>query len=452
MSQEVANNRAEIDSVVVQLLQTNSSRLMHWLEYTYVVILLGTLTQGPVNKIWEGSGQVDPRAIEITKFATYILIQAPAVFMLVRRGISKNLLNGPIGVLLLFVGWMLFSTIWATSSSNTVFESVTLVLTCSVGLYVARSFRLIEQLGLFFVAMQPGLIFSWYAVRQNWSGSVQPEDGDWVGIYFNRNSLAPPAALGLLAASALLWIVLVRRPKWWIAFALILLATTFFDSYLLVRSGSLTSVGAIIVFGLVWLFWTVIRWWQRRQNISLRQMLRVVYTSFLFGTVFLTWLGFRFQSTLLERIGREIDFNGREVLWRFSWSGFKDRPIIGWGWMSAWRTQAFFRDREFWWALTNNYWSHSAMMDVLLGGGIIGAALLLVAIVWSGARQLGSVCSEISGQWAFAATWFVIAASTQESFVIGNHFMLVLLVSSMIGYQADQNDDSSNKTSSPAQV
>lgn len=452
MSQEVANNRAEIDSVVVQLLQTNSSRLMHWLEYTYVVILLGTLTQGPVNKIWEGSGQVDPRAIEITKFATYILIQAPAVFMLVRRGISKNLLKGPIGVLLLFVGWMLFSTIWATSSSNTVFESVTLVLTCSVGLYVARSFRLIEQLGLFFVAMQPGLIFSWYAVRQNWSGSVQPEDGDWVGIYFNRNSLAPPAALGLLAASALLWIVLVRRPKWWIAFALILLATTFFDSYLLVRSGSLTSVGAIIVFGLVWLFWTVIRWWQRHQNISLRQMLRVVYTSFLFGTVFLTWLGFRFQSTLLERLGREIDFNGREVLWRFSWSGFKDRPIIGWGWMSAWRTQAFFRDREFWWALTNNYWSHSAMMDVLLGGGIIGTALLLVAIVWSGARQLGSVCSEISGQWAFAATWFVIAASTQESFVIGNHFMLVLLVSSMIGYQADQNDDSSNKTISPAQV
>ena len=452
MSQEVANNRAEIDSVVVQLLQTNSSRLMHWLECTYVVILLGTLTQGPVNKIWEGSGQVDPRAIEITKFATYILIQAPAVFMLVRRGISKNLLKGPIGVLLLFVGWMLFSTIWATSSSNTVFESVTLVLTCSVGLYVARSFRLIEQLGLFFVAMQPGLIFSWYAVRQNWSGSVQPEDGDWVGIYFNRNSLAPPAALGLLAASALLWIVLVRRPKWWIAFALILLATTFFDSYLLVRSGSLTSVGAIIVFGLVWLFWTVIRWWQRRQNISPRQMLRVVYTSFLFGTVFLTWLGFRFQSTLLERLGSEIDFNGREVLWRFSWSGFKDRPIIGWGWMSAWRTQAFFRDREFWWALTNNYWSHSAMMDVLLGGGIIGAALLLVAIVWSGARQLGSVCSEISGQWAFAATWFVIAASTQESFVIGNHFMLVLLVSSMIGYQADQNDDSSNKTISPAQV
>ena len=452
MSQEVTNNQAEIDSVAVQSLQINSSRLWHWLEYTYVVILLGTLTQGPVNKIWEGSSQVDPRAIEITKFATYILIQAPAFFLLVRRGISKNLLKGPIGVLLLFIGWMLFSTIWATSSSNTVFESVTLVLTCSVGLYLARSFRLIEQLSLFFVAMQPGLIFSWYAVRQNWAGSVQPEDGDWVGIYFNRNSLAPPAALGLLAASALLWVVLVRRQKWWFVFALILLGSTFFDSYLLLRSGSLTSVGAIIVFGLVWLFWTVIRWWQRRKNISPRQMLRVVYPSFLLGVVVTTWLGFRFQSALLNRLGRRIDFNGREVLWSFSWSGFKDKPIIGWGWMSAWRTQQFFKEREFWWALTNNYWSHSAMMDVLLGGGIIGATLLIVAIVWSGARQLGSVFSEISGQWAFAATWFVIAASTQESFIIGNHFMLVLLVSSMIGYQADKNTDVVNKTISPAQV
>jgi O-antigen ligase len=450
MSREVTNNRAEVDSVVVQSLQANSSRLWHWLEYVYVVTLLGTLTQGPVNKIWEGSSQVDPKAIEITKFATYILVQAPAIFLLVRRGISKNLLKGPIGLLLLFVSWMLLSTIWATSSSNTVFESLTLVLTCSVGLYVARSFSLIEQLSLFGFAMQPGLIFSWFAVRQNWAGSVQPEDGNWIGIYFNRNSLAPPAALGLLAASALLWIVLARRPKRWIAIGLTLIAVTLFDSYLLVRSGSSTSLGAVMVFGLVWLFWSVIRWWQRHKNISPKQILRMVYPSFLLGVIVMTWVGFRFQSVLLNRLGRKIDFNGREVLWRFSWSGFKNRPIIGWGWMSAWRTQEFFKDREFWWALTNNYWSHSAMMDVLLGGGIIGATLLVFAIIWSGARQLGSVCSEISGQWAFAATWFVIAASTQESFIIGNHFMLVLLVSSMIGYQANQNDDSLNKTNSPA--
>ena len=72
-------------------------------------------------------------------------------------------------------------------------------------------------------------------------------------------------------------------------------------------------------------------------------------------------------------------------------------------------------------------------MDVLLGGGVIGAGLLVLAILWSGARQLERVFTQTAGQWAFAATWFVIAASTQESFIVGNHFLWLLLVASMGG-------------------
>jgi O-antigen ligase len=166
-------------------------------------------------------------------------------------------------------------------------------------------------------------------------------------------------------------------------------------------------------------------------------MLRGVYTSFLVLLIFMTTLVFYFQQKLLDLVGRNIDFNGREVLWRFSWDGFTDRPIFGWGWMSAWRTQGFFSNREFWWSLTNSYWSHSAMMDVLLGGGVIGATLLVVVIVWSGAQQLERVYTQIAGQWTFAATWFVIAASTQESFIIGNHFLWLLLVASMTGAKND---------------
>jgi O-antigen ligase len=233
------------------------------------------------------------------------------------------------------------------------------------------------------------------------------------------------------------WIVLIRRPKWWIVLTLVLLALLMFDGLMLLRSGSSTSVGAVLVFGAVWFFWTVILWLQRRIKISPRQMLRGVYPSFLVLLIFMTTLIFYFQQKLLDLVGRNIDFNGREVLWRFSWDGFTDRPIFGWGWMSAWRTQGFFSNREFWWSLTNSYWSHSAMMDVLLGGGVIGATLLVVVIVWSGAQQLERVYSQTAGQWTFAATWFVIAASTQESFIIGNHFLWLLLVASMTGVKDD---------------
>ena len=404
-----------------------------WLEYFYVVVLLGLLTQGPVLKIWEASGQIDAGIISNTKFATYLLVQVPAVVLLFRRGIPAWLLKGPVGVLLIFCAWMFLSTFWSTFSSYSLVESFTLTVTCLAGLYIARSFTLLQQLTLFLIAMQPGLLISWYAVRNNWSGSVNFDENYWIGIYFNRNSLAPPAALGLLAAGALGWILINRKPKYWFLSTVILVDVMILDLGLLIRSKSSTSLGAIAVFIFVWGFWTAIRWSNRRRSFTSDQLTQQIYPIFLFALTLLIWLSFKFQARLSQIFSSEIDFNGRTLLWRFSWDGFLDRPMIGWGWFSAWNTPNFFHEREFWWALTSTTWSHSAVMDVLLGGGVVGAALLILAIVWSGARQLDRVFTQTAGQWTFAATWFVIAASTHESFIVGNHFLWLLLVASMAG-------------------
>ena len=397
------------------------------------MVLLGLLTQGPVLKIWEASGQIDAGIISNTKFATYLLVQVPAVVLLFRRGIPASLLKGPVGVLLTFCAWMFLSTFWSTFSSYSLVESFTLTVTCLAGLYIARSFTLLQQLTLFLIAMQPGLLISWYAVRNNWSGAVNFDENYWIGIYFNRNSLAPPAALGLLAAGALAWILINRKPKYWFLSTVILVDVMILDLGLLIRSKSSTSLGAIAVFIFVWGFWTAIRWSQRRRSFTSDQLTQQIYPIFLFTLTLLIWLSFRFQARFSQIFKSEIDFNGRTLLWRFSWDGFLDRPIIGWGWFSAWNTPNFFHEREFWWALTSTKWSHSAVMDVLLGGGVIGAGLLILAIVWSGARQLDRVFTQTAGQWTFAATWFVIAASTQESFIVGNHFLWLLLVASMAG-------------------
>ena len=424
---------AQIDCYAVQLFSASSVRIWTRLEYLYVVVLLGLLTQGPVLKIWEASGQIDAGIISNTKFATYLLVQVPAVVLLFGRGIPASLLKGPVGVLLTFCAWMFLSTFWSTFSSYSLVESFTLTVTCLAGLYIARSFTLLQQLTLFLVAMQPGLLISWYAVRNNWSGAVNFDENYWIGIYFNRNSLAPPAALGLLAAGALAWILINRKPKYWFISTVILADVMILDLGLLIRSKSSTSLGAIAVFIFVWGFWTAIRWPQRRRSFTPDQLAQQIYPSFLFALTLLIWLSFRFQARFSQIFKSEIDFNGRILLWRFSWDGFLDKPIIGWGWFSAWNTPNFFHEREFWWALTSTKWSHSAVMDVLLGGGVIGAGLLILAIVWSGARQLDRVFTQTAGQWTFAATWFVIAASTQESFIVGNHFLWLLLVASMAG-------------------
>lgn len=432
------------------MLDLKSHQILTWLEYLYVVVLLSLLTQGPVLKLWEASGQVDSNIIDVTKFATYLVVQIPALMLLSHRGIPSSLLRGPVGVLLAFCGWMLLSTMWATLSSYTLIESVSLFVTCLAGLYIARSFTLFQQLSLFLVGMQPGLVVSWFAVRNNWSLSVLSENGAWIGIYFNRNSLAPPAALGLLAAVALLRIVVRRRTNW--LFALLLLAVSVLDATLLFRSESSTSLGAIVVFGIVWIFWSMVHLLERQKKLTPGQKLQIVYPSFLIGVTLFTWMGVHYQNFLLRITGASLGFNGRELLWRYSWIGFKDRPLLGWGWMSAWHSPNFFVyvQHQGWIPSTESNWSHSAIMDVLVGGGIVGGSLLALAIVWSGARQVGRVDTQMVGQWVFAATWFVIAASTQESFITGNHFMWLLLVALIAGYRDETKINFQTKTIVPA--
>jgi len=430
-------NWARVDLNPVRLPNLRTTQISKWAEYLYVVALLGFLTQGPVLKIWEASGAIDSSIIGNTKFATYLVVQIPAIVMLFSRGIPRRMLVGPVGVVLAFCGWMSISTLWSTFSSYTLVESFTLTVTCLAGLYIATSFTLLQQLTLFLVAMQPGLLVSWFAVRNNWSGATNFEENYWIGIYFNRNSFAPPAALGLLAAVSLLWIFIVRRPKHWILVVFVLLDVVLLDAALLLRSKSSTSLGAIGVFAFVWAFWTAMRWLNRRQKFTADQLAQLVYPGFLLALILLTWLSFNSSSILSDFFKSDLDFNGRILLWRFSWDGFLDRPLAGWGWFAAWHTHNFFQEREFLTSLSSMTWSHSGIMDILLGGGIIGGALFVAAVVWSGVRQLSRVFTQTAGQWSFAAVWFVIAASTQESFIVGNHFLWLLLVSALAGSRSE---------------
>lgn len=68
------------------MLDLKSHQILTWLEYLYVVVLLSLLTQGPVLKLWEASGQVDSNIIDVTKFATYLVVQIPALMLLSHRG------------------------------------------------------------------------------------------------------------------------------------------------------------------------------------------------------------------------------------------------------------------------------------------------------------------------------------------------------------------------------
>ena len=223
--------------------------LVRWCEYGYVVVLLFALTQGPVFTLWFASSvNVVGSSMNQVHVATFAALQLPALFLLGYRRLPRTSMVGPIGVLAAFCGWMVLSTAWATLGQHTIIEAMSLCLTCAAGLYFARSFSLFEQLVLVLVAMQPGLLLSRYAVANNWDRAVSI-DGNWVGIYFNRNSLAPVAMVSLLVAAALMWLVFMRRDQRWSKIALfVLFDVALFAAVMLYRTSSNTSIGAGISF------------------------------------------------------------------------------------------------------------------------------------------------------------------------------------------------------------
>ena len=414
-------------------------RSTKWIEYAYVVVLLTALTQGPVFKLWLASAMASETSIFETYRVTFIAVQIPALVLLGNRIKSSRFHTVSVALLGAFVSWMLLSTLWATSGRDTIVEATVLVMTAAAGLYLARSFSPIQQMLLVGVAMQPGVVLSYIAVERNWEFAVSIE-GHWAGIYFNRNSLAPVAAVGMLAALGLLWVVINRRYKqWWPTLAFILIDIALADGYVLFRTRSSTSVGAVVVFGLVWVFWSVIRTLYRRRVLTLNQVRRYVYALFIVGASSGTWIIFKFQSTVLRWLDEEDFFNGRAAIWHYGWTGFLERPIIGWGWMSAWKSSIFLH-RDLWWTVVGAQWSHSSYIDVLIGGGAIGALLLLVVLIYGGFTQLESALSSTAGQWIYAMMFFVLLASTQESFIGGNHYFWVLLVAAVIGRDESNAD------------
>ena len=426
----------------MQIATDRINTVVRWCEYAYVVVLLFALTQGPVYSMWHASALVAPSGVASSQLLSFMAIQIPAILLLGFRRVPRSSIIGPVGILGLFCVWMWLSTAWATFGQHTIIESTTLCVTFLTGVYLARSFSLLEQLVLVVVAMQPGLLWSRYAIANDWSNSVD-QSGNWAGIYFNRNSLAPVAMVSCLAASALLWIVVLRRGKNWpIPLIAVLIDVILFGAVMLFHSRSNTSVGGAIVFAAVWVFWTVIRSFIRRNRLDESSLSRFVFPSFIVGATLLTWATVRFQSVVLSFFGETIDFNGRSELWRYSWVGFLERPFVGWGWLSAWRSPNFFKHDK-WWAITNTGWSHSGYMDVLLGGGIIAAMLFVGAVVWGGYRHLGHATKETAAQWTPAIMFFVLATATQESFFAGNHFLWLLFVAAIVGKLSEVNSQQS---------
>jgi O-antigen ligase len=165
---------------------------------------------------------------------------------------------------------------------------------------------------------------------------------------------------------------------------------------------------------------------------------RYAIPAFFAAVIMVSWLAISFQSRILSFFGETVSFNGRSEIWKYSWNGFLERPFVGWGWLSAWRSWAFMR-MDLWWTVEGVIWSHNAYLDVLLGGGVVAVALLSSAVIWATYRVAPIGPTSILDAWPIAYMYFFLAMATQESFIIGNHFLWLVFISVSVASRTKQD-------------
>ena len=411
----------------MQLTPVSIRSILRWTEYAYVATLLFFLTQGPVLSMWFASEQQNARPALAPQLATYFIVQIPALVLVSRQKFTMRDVRGPLGLLAIFCIWLTATTLWATNGQHSAVESVSLMTTFVCGVYFAKRFTLIEKLTVVVVAMQPGLLLSRYAIANDWNMS-QSGEGFWVGIYFNRNSLAPVAMVSVVSALALLYVVYINKDDKLRIYKLCILANVvLFGFVVAVRTHSNTPFGGLVTFVVVLSFWEVARKSPLKKYLSEARQIKKVYSAFIASAMIASWLAIQFQSKVLQVFGETVSFNGRSEIWKYSWNGFLDRPLLGWGWLSAWRSWAFMK-MDLWWTVEGVSWSHNAYLDLLLGGGVLAVLLFTAAVLWGVYRLVPSNKGDATQSWPIAFICFYLAMCTQESFIIGNHFLWMLFV------------------------
>ncbi len=237
-------------------------------------------------------------------------------------------------------------------------------------------------------------------------------NGSWQGLYTNRNSLAPVAAIGVLAGVRYL-----AAGERWSRVAGAALAALSVGT--MAGAGSRTAWIALLIAvaaatAALWFHWAFSRWGPAAATASLAAAAA---------------LGAGGASVALARLWDEPTFSQRRTMWSLVTDRVSQRPLGGYGFYAFWEEIELLDH-----ALLRRGSAHNSLMEVALGLGLVGTAPFLVIVVLA-ARNAGLHLWRRPGadSWMWAAVvGFVLVENVTESFVLWFSYIWVLLMAAAL--------------------
>lgn len=216
------------------------------------------------------------------------------------------------------------------------------------------------------------------------------EAGDFRGVFSQKNPLGEAMSIGALASLHGLRASKRRR--------LFNISTLFMAMLLTLKSGSATSLLAILLFGTLGF------------AIGFLQKGGTARTLAITGIVILlplALIGAFNSDLLLEMLGKDPTLTGRTDIWGYVITDIYQRPLLGWGYQAFWST-----DNPAAWKISDalHWWvpqAHNGLFEILLSVGLVGAALFIY--VWGRTVWLSLKCMRTSEN-AMAITCLSICA------------------------------------------
>ena len=374
------------------------------------------LTNGPVllfsKSVLNRTGRWEDLAV--WPFLAAAAVCGPALALWGQPAARRTSLEGSERLAAAAVGWFalvaLASSLWSVDATDTAWRSAVYVgmalLAWAISRLDARDVAAVVGLmagaavvaSLLLVALRPDL-------------GLGPNDR-WEGVYTNPNSLAPLAAIGVLAGARF---ALAGNRLRRVAGASLAAAS----AVALLGAGSRTAWVALAVAVTVSVLpvahhWVRQRWGPRRAAVSTLAA-ALALASGAAAALAVLWD----FSTLSQR----------RAIWRLVWDRILERPLGGYGFFTFWDIEEL-TDH----VLLRRGSAHNSLVEVGLGLGLLGvvpfAAILVLA-----ARNAGLSVWRRPGadNWMWAAlVAFLLVENVTESFVLWFSYSWVLLMAAAL--------------------